>query len=788
MMAAELQVWVGHLLIVGGRAVRMPPPGALAETAPKRAPHIRTEDTFFVLVTPAGEHHAPAPFFQEMAALGADTYFGSSGGITGGLREALSAIHHEAADQPVNVLAVVLRGEDVYAARGGRAFAALSQGGEMIVFPEERRDPLVASLPPLGTGSAPDIQLTHYTIAPGQMMLLGGPNLMDVDDAALRAALSGDGVQSALDALKALGRGEISASVIRFAAPGADDPAGSTPQPDARGPRAAVARTYKPASLPEVPAVPGEPEPAPEPIQPFKVEEQTPPPPVEVTPFVLDEVPPANDPHAGESHAGALVGRLSGMAGRLRPQPAEPDETPVKVRKPSPLTKARVQIKKTVRDALRAILSGLLAVTDFVTRLFNQIVPTLGEGGRQGIPTNVAVGLAVLIPVVIVIVVVGLALSKQGQTDFEVYLRRAKAAHQEAMTLSNGKCDNQAVRPLWSEVMRLSEQAEKYRPNDPDLIIIRADARNYLDCFDVVQRRDLVLLHEFARDAELVGPVVNGGIDLFTLDRKNGEIYHDTLNETGDAVTSRDEDPIIWTGQTISSASEIYTVGDLIDIEWLRSGGTAHDNVLIAIDRNGLLVAYSPTFFETAQQLVTGGRWQNPVALAVFRSNIYVLDADANQVWRYVQPAGERAYSNAPEEYFNGESLPDLSGAVDLGISDEGAIYILFGDGTVKKYRRSTENIAEEQPFYFKERPPGALTSGVALFVDNDPASASLYIVDRDNETIYETSWSGRFNLGYRPNNDPDAFVNLSGFFADAVSRNNMYVVAGNKLYYFKRN
>ncbi len=84
--------------------------------------------------------------------------------------------------------------------------------------------------------------------------------------------------------------------------------------------------------------------------------------------------------------------------------------------------KARVQIKKTVRDMLRAILSGLLAVTDFVTRLFNHIVPAPSEGGKQGIPTNIAVGLAVLIPVVIVIVVVGLALSKQGQTDFEVYL------------------------------------------------------------------------------------------------------------------------------------------------------------------------------------------------------------------------------------------------------------------------------------------------------------------------------------------------------------------------------
>jgi hypothetical protein len=447
----------------------------------------------------------------------------------------------------------------------------------------------------------------------------------------------------------------------------------------------------------------------------------------------------------------------------------------------------RIRVKRTARHALRTILAGLLAATDLITRTFDQIVPAPKEGGKQGIPTNVAVGLVVLIPVLIVVVVVGLALSEQGQSDFEVYLERAKAAHQEAMTLSGETCSDPSLRTLWAEVLRLAEQADKYRPNDADVIVIRADARNYLDCIDKVQRRDLVLLHEFERGAELVGPVVNGGIDLFTLDRTNGAIYHDILNERGDALTARGDDPIIWRGQTISSASTLYTVGDLLDIEWLRSGGTAHDNVLIAVDRSGLLVAYSPTFFESAQQLVTGG-WQNPIAMAVFRSNVYILDVGANQVWRYVQPAGERLYSSAPEEYFNGAELPDLTGAVDFGIDNDGAIYILFADGTVRKFRRNAQSIAEEQPFFFKESPPGAITSGAALFVDNDPASTSLWIIDPANETLYQTSWSGRYLYGYRPNNVPGAFRELSGLFADAVSRNTMYLVAGNKLYYFRRN
>jgi hypothetical protein len=89
--------------------------------------------------------------------------------------------------------------------------------------------------------------------------------------------------------------------------------------------------------------------------------------------------------------------------------------------------------------------------------------------------------------------------------------------------------------------------------------------------------------------------------------------------------------------------------------------------------------------------------------------------------------------------------------------------------------------------FFFKN-PPGAITSGTALFVDNDPASTSLWIIGPANETLYQTSWSGRYQNGYRPNNVPGAFRELSGLFADAVSRNTMYLVAGNKLYYFRRN
>jgi hypothetical protein len=130
-----------------------------------------------------------------------------------------------------------------------------------------------------------------------------------------------------------------------------------------------------------------------------------------------------------------------------------------------------------------------------------RIVPRPGPGGKQGIPTNVAVGTAVLIPIVIVVVVLGLVLSGYDKSTFEDYIARAQTAHDEALRLSGDNCENQALRPMWVEVLRLVELAEQYRPNDTNVLLIRADAQNYLDCYDGVLRRDLTLLHEFPADS-----------------------------------------------------------------------------------------------------------------------------------------------------------------------------------------------------------------------------------------------------------------------------------------------
>jgi hypothetical protein len=834
-MPEDVQALVGHVLVVGGRAVRVPPPGALAELAPRRASRAREGHAFAILITPCGESGAPAAYFETLAQLGADIYFGSSGSITGGLREALFAINRQILNdpggQPVNALAFALHGGDLYLARAGRTFFARRSADGLAFFPQERRDPLVLHLPPLGSSDPPDVELAHLAAAAGDMMLLCDESLQHAPTTTFDIVLSDGTLADALQRLRTLSSKYLAVSAVAFGPPDAPGAERYALRPSLREPRKAqpplspasgseadwgqeALREPPPAwDAPAEAVVEPEPAPLPEalPAALAALSEEVPAPLAEslsplpdAAPFVEAEQPPSPPEPAGDAlpPAPALAdasqeaapspfpARLRATVGRVanrfsgEEDAAEPPAAPAG---PTALDRARALTVQRGRQGLRAVLVAALAVVGLLANALNRLVPEPDEGRRSAIPTNVAIGLAVMIPVVIVVAAVGMALLGAEKSAFQTYQERAQAAHADALRLSGGSCENQALRPLWVEVLGLAQQAEALRPNDTDVLIIRADAENYLDCFDDVVRRDLTLLRLYPRDAEMVSLIVHGGVDLYALDGKNGAVYHNTLNERGDGLTDSDDKRVIWSGQTISGATGNFTVGRLIDIEWLADGGTRPKNVLVALDADGLLIAYSPTYFSSAQRLVTEGRWQEPLALSVYRSNLYVLDRAANQIWRYVPPAGAESYPNAPEEYFNGDQLPDLAGAVDFGISDDGAVYVLFADGTVRRYRRNVQGIVEEQPFEFRQAPPGAMASGMALFVDNDPASRNLYVLDGINETVYETSWAGTFNQGYRPRGDPDAFQDARGFYADSVVRNNMYLLAGNRLYHFQR-
>ena len=64
-----------------------------------------------------------------------------------------------------------------------------------------------------------------------------------------------------------------------------------------------------------------------------------------------------------------------------------------------------------------------------------------------------------------------------------------------------------------------------------------------------------------------------------------------------------------------------------------------------------------------------------------FNGNLYMLDAVAGQVWRYV-PKGD-GYPDKPEAYF--DPVPSVA-AKGLELLIEGRVYVITADGQIAKY------------------------------------------------------------------------------------------------------
>jgi len=311
------------------------------------------------------------------------------------------------------------------------------------------------------------------------------------------------------------------------------------------------------------------------------------------------------------------------------------------------------------------------------------------------------------------------------------------------------------------------------RTNDPSLMRVRARATQILDGFDHVTRVTPTVLRAFGDSAKLAHPIIQGGTDLYTLDVASNSVYRDTFNEKTRVLASRSAQPVIQPGQAVSS----FAVRQLIDIVWMSEGGIQRPHVLAALDTQGLLITYSPTFSPASAQRLGGiDKWGKPVAMTTWRGNLYLLDPTANQIWRY--KAVGNSYPNPPEEYFDRYNQRDLGNAVDVAIDLPGNIYVLFADGHISKYW-SGSIVAE---WGYSDMPDNkGPHSGVALFLDTDVAFPALYVVDADDQSIYQLTMSGKFK--YRFRSQDNAFSKLGGVFA---MRNDIYVTSGNSVYYFQ--
>lgn len=159
------------------------------------------------------------------------------------------------------------------------------------------------------------------------------------------------------------------------------------------------------------------------------------------------------------------------------------------------------------------------------------------------------------------------------------------------------------------------------------------------------------------------------------------------------------------------------------------------------------------------------GDFGQVVDIAGFASNVYLLDSENNQIWKYVATAS--GYSDK-REYLNKGVKADFSRALRMQI--ESSIYVLKEGGEVLRYTRgAVDNFALNG----LDKP---VKDPKSFFVSSD--TDNLYLLDSGNSRLLVLSKTGEFKGQY----EGEKFAAASDLVVDEKGKK-AYLLEGSKIY-----
>jgi len=798
-MSIPLEALVGELHISGGARQRASRPTA-SFVAPRRAARGRAGDRLFVLVELRGPD--PLPYEALVDRIEA-AYWRTPGAVTAALRAALVIandwlmdrnVQMEVADRVrAGVSCVVLRDTEVFIAQAGPAATYVAHHGQVERFPARE---VVA--PAMGASRGVEVRFSRAEFSPGDALLLCDSVTAErMTDQAIAEAMVYTGVEAALQSLEKLaGSNDLIAMVIEGAAERKSKVALAAAiqgPPPARPPVSAPPEPQTPAQAPA--AQVEEPPPAGVPvIQPpttearieadkarweQRMEERAAslnrgpragaaepinapgPQVIALQPLEVEAGPPPEVEAVQETESVTLAQRFGGLAARLKPPArveASAEAHAATETVPWRQRVAGLNLGERARAIGGSLRAGGIVAARGVATILQRMLPEGAVAQQPGkTAETVLITFAVVIPLVVFVLVAASYKQHSTMERFQSLLSGARNEAAQAATL----LDPAARRTRWVTSLEQAKSALAVFPDDAQALAARDDAQRALDQIDNVVRLSPTLLWDFRSP----GPyrLAAQGVNLFILDRGTNRVFQLTLNESGEGVAEKGEPP---TRAYKSQAVNDRQVGDLIDLVWMPIVGTRTRSSLLILDSGGLL-DYDLAWNLRAVPLGQGAAPAGVRAIAAFGGNLYVLDAAANQVWRY-RPQGD-GYGGTPESYF--ETPPgDLSSALDVAI--DGSVYLLFADGHIRKFFGGVEkNFAItglNEP----------LNKPVALAVDAEARQGALYVAEVGR--VAQFNPEGVFIRQFRAAGD--AFDALHDLIVD--ERNGrLFVMSGGKLY-----
>lgn len=254
-MPASLEADVAFVHIAGGAARITPPPGTLAQTAPRRAARGRADDMLLLSLGISSSQTLTPGLVDHLAHQAADSYYATNGSVTAALRAAASVVNdhlHDLNQSQAGSLRVagrlmigVLRGSDLYLAQAGAGQAIIIRPGQVSRLGSDE-----AAERPLGQSLSPFLRYNHLEAKSGDVILLTSSAGPQWADPTLAGLLTLDLTQ-AVDRLGAASPTDLTGLLFRITQPGLGAPLPRATPPTAeapartRAPRPSPTRTFE---------------------------------------------------------------------------------------------------------------------------------------------------------------------------------------------------------------------------------------------------------------------------------------------------------------------------------------------------------------------------------------------------------------------------------------------------------------------------------------------------------------------------------------------------------------
>ncbi len=751
-MDVKMETAVGQLNVVGGvrqeqaaNTLAVEPRGLFARG--------KERGNLYVLVELIGQSAEGEDFGGQLVDIAQQEYYSTKGSVTAGLRSAIKAINAFLFEENVNsprdarttggISCVVLRGDDLYVAQAGPAAVYLAGRDRLIRFPEDSpwlgedvpvgEDDLSV---PLGVRRVIEPTFYHHEVEPGQTIIVAGSALARlVSGSQIAQAAGAPDIEMALARLEALcGGRDLSALVVRLGS-----------ESEVAEPKAVVA-----------------------PVEARKETEET-----------LDEWADTEETWVGVEETGEEETAGWGWGERL----------------------ARWDVMGQLKRWGRGLVTALAVTLGGLGVLLRRIMPGNGESAevepvkpstarrerrarrrparkprperkrteREHGPLYHRMLVAIAIAIPIIVIVTAAAVYWQRGQAHEAYYANLIQQAENKKAQAWASTDPATMRNLLGEALDHLAEASGLRPDDDHVLELQIEIERKLEEINHVEKLYWIGdLYEYGEAGSDPGRVIVVGIDVYVLDKGLDRVYKHLLNEVGDGLQQLDVSPILMRK---GDQRDDIVVSELVDMVWMPTGPGRQTSNLLVLEQGGSLLQYDPSVGLTV--LAVGGtdQWRYPQLLSSYFGRLYVLDTQANQIFRYVPtPNG---YASPPENYLAAGVDVNFAGAVDMAI--DGDIYVLYANGTIMRFRAGEpvpfEQIDIDEP----------LKAPTALYTAPDEETKFVYVADAGHQRIVQFDKEGRFIRQFKSAED-DVFDDLKGLYVDEIG-GKFYVVSGNKLY-----